>query len=97
MIILFAAILLVTVLCLSIYLNWKIHKENKPKQNKEKIFVDNNGNPLFTDYGLFRICWKEMDEWRRRNSTGTFIQQMDREPTEYEIKTGVIETPQMFG
>jgi hypothetical protein len=38
------------------------------------------------------MCWKAMDEWRRRNSTGIFVEQMDREPTDYEIQTGEIQT-----
>ncbi|MDR1271250.1 MAG: hypothetical protein LBK82_17200 [Planctomycetaceae bacterium] len=70
----------------------KEHKQKRQRQIKEKIFTDNNGNPLFTDYVLFQICWKNMDEWRRRNSTGLFVKQMDREPTDYEIATGEIQT-----
>jgi hypothetical protein len=83
MIILFAAILLVAVLCLSIYLNWKIHKENKPKQNENEFVA--------TITPSFPVIWREMEEWRRRNSTGMFVQKYNREPSETEIKTGEIQ------
>jgi hypothetical protein len=56
---------------------------------RTRMFIEESYDKNRTLAG-FEEIWLEMSEFRRRNSTGVFIQEIGREPTEQEILTGKI-------
>ena len=57
-----------------------IQEERKQNQEKEKLYSEN-----------FSAIWKSWNELRRQNNVGLFVQEYDREPTEVELLTGIIQ------
>jgi hypothetical protein len=65
------------------------NRTTETTNEQQDVFDDNEFRAFIrTD---FAECWQTMNEIRRRNNTGLFVQIFNREPTETEIKTGEIQ------
>jgi hypothetical protein len=68
---------------------YKLIQYRKERKELDKK-IESNIKDIAFEYYKFAEIWRSMEEFRRRNNVGNFVDTFEREPTEEEIVTGIV-------